>query len=92
MRQIALATGLALALAAMFALSPAKAEFNGALQDGQGHCKQFNSYNPNRMFYYWGPCPSHEAGRGRPTRIIKVTNGGVGSGIGRGGVHHHHKA
>jgi hypothetical protein len=90
MRQITLAASFALALAAMFSWSPAKAEFGGAVEQN-GQCRQFNPYNPNHQFYYWGPCPGHEAGHGRPTRIIKVTNGGVGSGIGREHTAHHHK-
>jgi len=87
MRHITLATSLALAVAATLSSLPAKAEFGGPLVEN-GQCRQMSTYNPNNMWYYWAPCPSHESGHGRPTRIIKVTNGGVGSGIGRGGIHH----
>ena len=88
MRHITLAASLALALAATLSSLPAKAEFGGPLEEN-GQCRQFNPTNANHEFYYWAPCPSHEGGHGRPTRIIKVTNGGVGSGIGRHTIHKH---
>ena len=84
MRHITLAMGLAVALPAMLAMAPAKADMSGQLEQN-GMCRQYgNVENPNHEFSYWDKCPSFE---GRNTtsgrRVIKVTNGGVGSGIGR---------
>ena len=83
MRRFTVATILALAFAATFSMAPAKAELGGPIVQN-GMCKHFNAYNPNHEFYYWAACPATEARNTTSgTRVIKVTNHGVGSGIGR---------
>jgi hypothetical protein len=61
MRHFTLATGLAVALAAMFSLAPAKAEMGGMLANGKGQCQNFNGNSTNLTFYYWGSCPCNGA-------------------------------
>jgi hypothetical protein len=61
MRHFALATGLAFALAAMFAMAPAKAEFGGPMKNEQGQCRTFGSNNQNNTYYHWEACPKAAA-------------------------------
>ena len=72
MRHFTLAAA-GLALATMFAMTPAMAEMGGpVVQNGQ--CRQFNGNSNNLDFYYWGACPSTEPRRGGVgVRTVRVT-------------------
>jgi hypothetical protein len=77
MRHFTLATGLALAIATIFSLAPARAEFGGAIFNDQGQCRQYGANNQNLTYYYWDKCPSTKVG----------THGHVHV---NGGTSHHH--
>jgi hypothetical protein len=51
MRRIMLAAGLALAIAGPLSLTPANAEFGGAIQNDQGQCRQYGPNNQNLPYY-----------------------------------------
>jgi hypothetical protein len=61
MRHFTLATGLAFALAAMFAMAPAQAEFGGPMKNDQGQCRVFGANNQNSTYYHWDTCPKSAA-------------------------------
>jgi hypothetical protein len=79
MRHFTLATGLALAIATMLSLAPAKAEFGGPMTNSEGMCRQYGANNQNLTYYYWDKCPSTQVG---PHGHVHVNSGTV--------AHHHH--
>ena len=74
MRHYVIAAGLAFAMATMFAMGPAKAEFGGPLINDQGLCRQFGANNQNLTYYYWGKCPTQLMHKGH-THVVHVTEG-----------------
>lgn len=58
MRHLTLAA-TALVFASTFALAPAKAEFNGPIQQN-GQCRKAVD-NSHEIFYIWGACPKPAA-------------------------------
>jgi hypothetical protein len=71
MHHVTIATGLALALAAMFATAPAKAEIGGPVMNDQGQCRSYGASN-NLTFSYWGECPGTLMRHGH-THVIRST-------------------
>jgi hypothetical protein len=84
MRHFTLATGLAFALAAMFAMAPAHAEFGGPIKNDQGQCRTFGANNQNLTYYHWDACPGTVQGPHGHVHVIRASVGG-----GSGGRHHH---
>jgi hypothetical protein len=75
MRYFSLAMGLA--LASMFAIVPAKAEFGGPNLNSQGQCRQYGPNNQNLTYYYWGSCPSTQVGTHGHVHVNTVSGGAV---------------
>jgi hypothetical protein len=73
MRHFTLATGLALAVATLFSLAPAKAEMGGAMTNSQGECRQYGPNNQNLTYYYWAKCPSTVAGPHGHVHVVRTT-------------------
>jgi hypothetical protein len=70
MRHLVLAA--ALLAATGFALTPAKAEFNGPIHVNN-QCVQHAGNNHEGLFYYWGACPKQAAAPVEPTttRVVR---------------------
>jgi hypothetical protein len=66
MRNITLATGLALIVAATFSLAPAMAEMGGPIKNAQGQCRIFGSNNQNNAYYHWDACPKEKTAAAAP--------------------------
>jgi hypothetical protein len=73
MRHFTAATAVALAVASMFAMSPAKADMGGPLVNEQGQCRQFGPNNTNLTYSYFGPCPSSVQGPHGHVHAIRAT-------------------
>jgi len=73
MRHFTLATGLVLAIAAMFAMGPAKAEFGGPLVNDKGECRQYGANNQNLTYYHYDKCPTEITDRHGHTHAVRTT-------------------
>jgi hypothetical protein len=69
MRHFTIAAGLA--LATMFAITPAMAEMGGPKTNADGQCRLFNGNSNNLAYSYWGACPNAEPKKGA-TKTVHV--------------------
>jgi hypothetical protein len=73
MRHFTVATAMAVAMAAMFAMTAAKAEIGGPIRNDQGQCRSYGPNNTNLTYSYWGACPGSLQGPHGHVHTIRAT-------------------